>query len=57
MLEFIKQYITTVLVALTIMSVAFLIFWVIFEKKLKILKKENKFVRLKKMHYYIYHIF
>jgi ferredoxin-NADP reductase/sterol desaturase/sphingolipid hydroxylase (fatty acid hydroxylase superfamily) len=34
MLEFIKQYITTVLVALTIMSVAFLIFWVIFEKKL-----------------------
>ena len=34
MLEFIKQYFTTVLAALTIMSVAYLIFWVIFGQKL-----------------------
>lgn len=34
MLEFIKQYFTTVIAALTIMSVAYLIFWVIFGKKL-----------------------
>jgi hypothetical protein len=34
MLEFIKQYVTTVLAALVIMSVAYLIFWVIFGKKL-----------------------
>jgi ferredoxin-NADP reductase/sterol desaturase/sphingolipid hydroxylase (fatty acid hydroxylase superfamily) len=34
MLEFIKQYFTTVFAALTIMSVAYLIFWVIFGQKL-----------------------
>jgi ring-1,2-phenylacetyl-CoA epoxidase subunit PaaE len=34
MLEFVKQYFSTVLAALTIMSVAYLIFWVIFGKKL-----------------------
>jgi hypothetical protein len=34
MMAFIKQYFTTVLAALTIMSVAYMIFWVIFGKKL-----------------------
>jgi ring-1,2-phenylacetyl-CoA epoxidase subunit PaaE len=34
MLEFIKQYLTTVFCALTIMSVAYMIFWVLFSKKL-----------------------
>ena len=33
MMAFIKQYFTTVLAALTIMSVAYMIFWVIFGKK------------------------
>jgi ring-1,2-phenylacetyl-CoA epoxidase subunit PaaE len=34
MLEFVKQYFTTVAAALTIMSVAYFIFWIVFEKKL-----------------------
>ena len=34
MLEFVKQYLITVVSALTIMSVAYLIFWVLFGKKL-----------------------
>jgi ring-1,2-phenylacetyl-CoA epoxidase subunit PaaE len=34
MLEFVKQYFTTVIAALVIMSTAFLIFWVVFGKKL-----------------------
>ena len=34
MLDFAKQYLTTVIGALTIMSVVYLIIWVIFGKKL-----------------------